>query len=302
MRFLLSTTLLLASLTVSAQSLFVPGGFSTSGVGTSTVSGNVGIGASYPSSKLHVFSTSSSLATFQFENSPNYPRLNIIGNPTRIDLTLGSSSTSATDLGFNTVSVPNALVIKGDGKVGIGINPDSYSGKFNVLGSSTTLAIFQHTNANNPRININAAPNDMTIQADGSSSGVNLILGTSGANSDLMKLSATGWVWVKGKLGAKEIQVEANCPWPDYVFASDYRLMPLHEVESYIEKNQHLPDVPSAGDVNADGVNVVEMDAALLKKIEELTLYMIDLKNENEELKSVNANLIDRVQKLEQKK
>ncbi|RYD57583.1 MAG: hypothetical protein EOP56_07330 [Sphingobacteriales bacterium] len=79
--------------------------------------------------------------------------------------------------------------------------------------------------------------------------------------------------------------------WPDYVFAKDYDLMSLPELESYLEKNKHLPDVPSAKEVESDGLDLAEMDAKLLRKIEELTLYMIDLKKDNDELRKKIAEL-----------
>ena len=85
---------------------------------------------------------------------------------------------------------------------------------------------------------------------------------------------------------AESIDVVANVTWPDYVFASDYKLRPLSEVESYIQANSHLPDVPSAMDVTENGINVAEMNAVLLKKIEELTLYVISLQKQ---LDSTNA-------------
>ena len=74
--------------------------------------------------------------------------------------------------------------------------------------------------------------------------------------------------------------------WPDHVFQAGYDLMPLPEVERYIAEHQHLPDVPSAEEVAADGQSLGKTQALLLQKIEELTLYMIDLKKENEALKA----------------
>ncbi|MFC1480633.1 hypothetical protein ACFL6E_00075 [Candidatus Neomarinimicrobiota bacterium] len=68
--------------------------------------------------------------------------------------------------------------------------------------------------------------------------------------------------------------------------APDYDLMPLPDVERYIAEHQHLPDVPSAEEVAANGLSLGASQAMLLQKIEELTLYMIDLKNENQELKT----------------
>lgn len=72
--------------------------------------------------------------------------------------------------------------------------------------------------------------------------------------------------------------------WSDFVFDRDYDLMTLKEVESYIKENGHLPDVPSAEEVKANGVEVGEMNAILLQKIEELTLYIIELEKKIEEL------------------
>lgn len=73
--------------------------------------------------------------------------------------------------------------------------------------------------------------------------------------------------------------------WSDFVFANDYKLRPLDEVEEYINKNKHLPEIPSAQEVEKEGLDLAQMDAKLLQKVEELTLYMIDMKKENEQLK-----------------
>lgn len=90
-----------------------------------------------------------------------------------------------------------------------------------------------------------------------------------------------------GKVYATEVNVKlaADFPLPDYVFAKDYNLMSLYEVEKYINKNSHLPEVPSAKEVEENGVNIGDMQSILLRKIEELTLYVIELKKENDNLK-----------------
>ena len=68
--------------------------------------------------------------------------------------------------------------------------------------------------------------------------------------------------------------------------------MPLSELESYVEANKHLPEIPSEQEVIENGINIGEMNALLLKKIEELTLYVIDLKKENEVIKVKLTKLI----------
>ena len=80
---------------------------------------------------------------------------------------------------------------------------------------------------------------------------------------------------VNGSIRAKEIKVEAT-PWPDYVFRASYKLPDLKETENFIKVNGHLPEIPSAAEVEKEGVGLGEMNARLLKKIEELTLHLID--------------------------
>lgn len=87
---------------------------------------------------------------------------------------------------------------------------------------------------------------------------------------------------VDGKAIAEEMWVQNSSAWdwPDYVFADNYELRSLNEVASFIDKNSHLPEVPSAKEIEEKGINTGEMHAILLKKIEELTLYVIENKNE----------------------
>lgn len=108
-----------------------------------------------------------------------------------------------------------------------------------------------------------------------------------GTTSPAEKLS------VKGKIRAQEIKVE-TVNWPDYVFARDYQLPSLKETEQHIKEKGHLPGIPSAEEVKANGVDLGEINAKLLKKIEELTLHLIGLDkkvngldNENRELKDL---------------
>ncbi len=104
---------------------------------------------------------------------------------------------------------------------------------------------------------------------------------------------------VEGKLGAREVEVKTGS-WADFVFAPTYELPTLKEVENYINENKHLPNVPSEKEVIENGINLGEMDATLLQKIEELTLYTIEqqkeietLKKENQALKSISEKLIE---------
>ncbi len=101
--------------------------------------------------------------------------------------------------------------------------------------------------------------------------------------------SATYKLSVNGKVKAAEVIVEST--WPDFVFADDYHLRPLSEVEQYLKANKHLPEIPSEKEVAENGVSVGEMQSKLLQKIEELTLYVIELKKENDRLHERISNL-----------
>ena len=84
---------------------------------------------------------------------------------------------------------------------------------------------------------------------------------------------------VRGNIGCSELIIEDVTGWSDFVFEPDYKLMTLKELKAYIQKNKHLPEIPTAEEVEENGVSVGEMNAKLLQKIEELTLYIIQLEN-----------------------
>nr|WP_068890588.1 hypothetical protein [Pedobacter panaciterrae] len=94
---------------------------------------------------------------------------------------------------------------------------------------------------------------------------------------------------VNGKIRAHEIKVE-TANWPDYVFTKDYHLPSLSETEQHIKDKGHLQGIPSAEEVKANGVDLGEMNAKLLKKIEELTLYLIEQDKKITELQKQNKS------------
>ena len=88
----------------------------------------------------------------------------------------------------------------------------------------------------------------------------------------------------------EEVKVDiAGGVWADYVFEDDYELLPLEEVGAFIEENGHLPNVPSAQEVEERGIRLGEMDAKMLEKIEELTLYILE---QNERIKELEDALL----------
>ncbi|MDD3742642.1 MAG: hypothetical protein PHX54_03360, partial [Lentimicrobiaceae bacterium] len=92
-------------------------------------------------------------------------------------------------------------------------------------------------------------------------------------------------LYVDGGILAEEVKVMLKSVWPDYVFRSEHTLLDINELSAFIQSHGHLPGMPNAREVEDEGINLGEMNALLLMKIEELTLYVIDLKKENENIK-----------------
>lgn len=119
-----------------------------------------------------------------------------------------------------------------------------------------------------------------------------------GTENPTQKLDVNGNIrgnhlYANGTVFANEVKVEAT-KWSDFVFDKEYKLLPLEDVKAHIEEHKHLPDVPSEKQVLEEGINVAEMQAKLLQKIEELTLYVIqqDAKNKalEQEMKELKAS------------
>jgi len=127
------------------------------------------------------------------------------------------------------------------------------------------------------RIVLTAANGNSWIYTSG-----NFEIGTDSPNSKLA---------VNGTITSKEVKVTLD-GWSDFVFNKDYELKDLSEVESFIEEKNHLPDIPSEKEVLENGIQVGEMNAKLLQKIEELTLYLIE---QNKEIKVLK----EKIEKLE---
>lgn len=106
------------------------------------------------------------------------------------------------------------------------------------------------------------------------------------SNNTIMRIEeSTGNMYVDGKITANEIEVKLDV-WPDYVFSDTYNLKPLSEVEKYISINKKLPGMPSEDEITENGLSVGEINKKMMEKIEELTLYVIQLEKEINTLKN----------------
>ena len=155
-------------------------------------------------------------------------------------------------------------------------NANGISWKYSAsYGESSISNIFDSGSDSGNKMNFNVnnvagvANTIMTLRGDG-----NVGIGTANPQSELA---------VNGTITSTEVVVTTS-GWSDFVFNRDYNLKDLAEVEKFIEENNHLPGIPSEKEVLENGIQVGEMNAKLLQKIEELTLYMIEQNKETKKL------------------
>lgn len=243
------------------------------------LTGKVGIGiVSDPQATLHIKANSGENANIMLQTTDNTKDAAIIFRNTSNTISVGSNNLmnfAATSYSFTT------------GKVGIGTKTPSC--KLEVAGSAKTTSLQTGTlNVTGDVSFGNLAGNTTKIVTVGTDGKLNAKSGLFIADNGNVRIgSGTGnpskALEVNGTIRSKEVIVEvAN--WSDFVFDNNYNLMSLKETERFIKQNGHLPNVPSAAEVEKDGVQLGEMNAILLQKVEELMLYVIELEKKIDSL------------------
>ncbi|GLT12613.1 hypothetical protein GCM10007928_48460 [Sulfitobacter porphyrae] len=263
------------------------------GVPTNTLvletSGKIGMGTVNPLTQLHIVDGDSPTLRLQQDGSEALPQQawDVGGNETTFFV---RDVNNSNQMPFKILpgADTNSFVIADNGKIGLGttlpeellhirsnaINTDAFA-LFDANGAGSDAAFRLRQNGVTPttwefrnqqdsgRLNVGIAGGNTPLKIDNA------------ANNNLMRLGRNGLpgeVNITGTLVVNNTQLNV----PDYVFADDYALRPLSEVQTFIDANSHLPDVPSAADIAAKGVDMTEMQMILLKKVEELTLYTLE--------------------------
>ena len=274
--------------------LFLLIGFVSFGQNTFPATGNVGIGTLTPGFSLDVAGSINATQVFMngsaMESSPwttagntiFYNTGNVgVGTNTPGYLFDVAGTLNATSILINGSPIEAPLwdlngndAFYSTGNVGIGTNTPGYA-----------LDVAGTINATDILINGAALPSSPWVVAgnDVSYTTGNVGIGTTDTQGYLLA--------VAGNMIAEGLKVELQTNWPDFVFESNFDLPSLKSVEQHIFNFGHLPNIPSAKEVGENGIDVGQMNAKLLQKIEELTLYTIQQQKELDSLKVLNAEL-----------
>ena len=208
------------------------------------------------------------------------------------------------NVGMGTLNPQAKLDIKGNiqfssAEIPFGLNTE--------VGGTTPLfnmsVNFRETNKNNAYVGaafridtrISELPLFQWLKRDAGTDRESVIMNlNNNGNLGLGVTNATERLSVNGNVRAKEVKVEAT-NWPDYVFGDEYTIMPLDSLEAYIKSEKHLPEMPSAAIVESQGISLGEMNKMLLKKVEELTLHVIEkdhqINNQQKKMDTMNNDL-----------
>ena len=297
--------------------------------GSEDYTGKVGIGnVTDPQAKLHIkgdaledadillVSSAPFKSAIRFRNDDNsislepnnVMRIKALTTYLMIDapkVCFGSAMTflSNTDDEVFSIKAPNAIaqeaktiLLSGSSEIGLQSESIALTGKVGINTTNTTADYALAVDGGLLSIGQFKAISEDTVRIvakEGIQSKPILLNGLVGINTE--RIPNTYVLAVNGGIIAEKVMIKYHTQWPDYVFESDYKLMPMHDLRTFVTQNKHLPEVPSAAEIE-NGLDVGQLQGVLLKKIEELTLYTLQLQEQVERQQAEIEELKSRMQ------
>lgn len=221
------------------------------------------------------------------------------------NLDISSAANTTLRIGSTTANTGYSdLIFKGSlnswkiSKYPSGTNPTSTHGTLAItynngaFGGDRPMMTFFYQYGSNPRAFIGTTDVDLfhgvMLGVDGEIGARKMIITS---NNDITNWGSNYKLIVDGKIGSREVVVSLATPFPDYVFKPTHKLLSLSEIEQYIKQYSRLPEMPSAEQVEKDGLEIAKTTSLLVQKIEELTLHMIEMNKKLETLEAENKEL-----------
>ncbi|WPU94317.1 hypothetical protein SNE25_02115 [Mucilaginibacter sabulilitoris] len=261
--------------------------------------GFVGVGTTAPASALHVIDANATLLTLERNAGATNMNIQYKNNVNSIfaGLDVNGGFSIGTTANFTLSSKLTATI---DGNVGIGIFTPTTKLQVRELTDSKpggvtqpSKSVFKLSRSGTSGYSYNESAEFRIGHGGPGAFGSKLDLFINGANNinDTPDQQAMTWLYngnvgigvtnpqnkldVNGRIHSQSVLIDMN-GWSDYVFRKDYQLRSLAEIKTYIDQNQHLPEIPSEKQIAKEGLNLGEMNKLLMKKVEELTLYLIE--------------------------
>ena len=248
--------------------------------------GNVGIGTNTPVSLLTIKTPINTTGFTHIGGSDSIILFEAVGG---VSAAIGTSTNHALRL---VTAGQGKMSIYPAGEVVVGSNQTGAFGKFTVATLNNSYGISHLGEGGNilaTRMGGTSAgigtfsPTNMRIFSNGISA---IFIAEATGNVGIGTDNPTYKLSVNGNIRSKEIVVETG--WADYVFDEHYNLKPLDEVEKYIQQHNHLPNIPTAKEIETNGLNLGDTQKKMMEKIEELTLYLIEANKRIEKLEQQN--------------
>ena len=266
---------------------------------------SVGIGTTNPTAKLHVNSNTAGEVIRLGSADPQigfYQSSTLTGfvNIAGTDFRMGTVAANNTGKAIIRVNGGDRFTVAPDGNIGIANNEPA--SQLHILGG-TDAGLTANNNGflmMGSAAGINLVLDNNEIQARNVVAGADLFIQNDGGNVILCGAEQGGvgigvtsgasipagyLLAVDGKVLTEEVRVELSGDWPDYVFENNYQLTPFDKLRTYIAENKHLPNIPAAAEVAKNGFELGDMQKKMVEKIEELTLYVLQLEAEMKAMK-----------------